>query len=72
MRLENNPTEQKGEFVVIVEGALQEKAHNVEIDSESLRILNILEALPTKQAATLASKITGISKRTLYQRALEL
>jgi len=70
-RLEKYPVEQKGEFVVIVEGVPAKKAHRYQVDPESLRILNILlETLPTKQAAALAAKITGIKKRTLYQQAL--
>lgn len=67
---ENNPEQIRGEFVVIVHGA-QEKQNTLE-DQEALRILNILlEELPTKQAASLAAKITGVAKNTLYTLALE-
>lgn len=62
--------QQKGEFVVLVAGAVRDAEA---IDPETQRILEILlEEMPTKQAATLAAKITGIKKNRLYQKALEL
>ncbi len=62
--------QQKGEFVVLVAGAVRDAEA---IDPETQRILEILlEAMPTKKAATLAAKITGIKKNRLYQKALEL
>ncbi|WP_435684322.1 16S rRNA (cytidine(1402)-2'-O)-methyltransferase, partial [Sedimenticola selenatireducens] len=60
--------QQKGEFVVLVAGAVRDAEA---IDPETQRILEILlEEMPTKQAATLAAKITGIKKNRLYQKAL--
>ena len=42
-----------------------------ELDDESARILDILlEELSVKQASTLAARITGKSKRVLYDAAL--
>lgn len=65
-----DPNQQKGEFVVLVTGAVQETQT---MDPEAQRVLEILaEELPTKQAAALAAKITGIKKNLLYQQALEL
>jgi len=62
--------QQKGEFVVLVAGAVRDAEA---IDPEAQRILEILlEEMPTKKAATLAAKITGIKKNRLYQKALEL
>jgi len=62
--------QQKGEFVVLVAGAVRDAEA---IDPETQRILEILlEEMPTKKAATLAAKITGIKKNRLYQKALEL
>ncbi len=60
--------QQKGEFVVLVAGF-----EKVQDNAESERVLTILlEQLPLKQAAALASKITGENKNQLYQLALRL
>lgn len=65
-----DPNQQKGEFVILVAGAVQDTQT---LDPEALRILAILaETLPTKKAAALAAKITGVKKNLLYQQALEL
>jgi 16S rRNA (cytidine1402-2'-O)-methyltransferase len=61
---------EKGEFVVLLEGASQ--VSDAE-DAEAERILAILLAeCPLKQAAALTAQITGRKKNALYQRALEL
>jgi 16S rRNA (cytidine1402-2'-O)-methyltransferase len=61
---------EKGEFVVLLEGAT-EPADAEEVEAE--RILNILLLeCSVKQAASLAAAITGRKKNALYQRALEL
>jgi 16S rRNA (cytidine1402-2'-O)-methyltransferase len=61
---------EKGEFVLIVEGA---SADAVAQFVEGERVLAILLAeLPVKQAAALAARITGVRKNELYARALEL
>lgn len=61
---------ERGEFVVLVEGAVQESAA---ADVEADRILQILLAeCPVKQAAALAAQITGLKKNALYERALQL
>lgn len=62
--------QQRGECVLVVEGASQrdEEALNPEVE----RVLDILlEELPVKQAAALAARITGEKKNRLYQLALE-
>jgi 16S rRNA (cytidine1402-2'-O)-methyltransferase len=60
---------QKGEFVLLVEGAPQTD----EESAEATRILRILlEACPVSQAAALTAKITGQKKNALYQQALEM
>ena len=61
---------QKGEFVILLEGApdsLDAEAHEAE---RVLRIL--LQECPVKQAAALAAQITGSKKNALYERALQL
>jgi 16S rRNA (cytidine1402-2'-O)-methyltransferase len=60
---------QKGEFVILVEGA----APASDDDAEADRVLAILLAeCPVKQAASLAAQITGKKKNALYERALQL
>lgn len=61
---------QKGEFVILLEGAT-EAGNQDEIEAE--RILKILlQECSVKQAATLAAQITGQKKNALYDRALRL
>ena len=70
-RVISDENQQKGEFVVIVEGAaqLEESEDFLEVD----RILRILMAdLPLKQASSLVAEITGVKKNIVYQRGLAL
>jgi 16S rRNA (cytidine1402-2'-O)-methyltransferase len=68
--VEADPNQRKGEFVLLI-GAKAVDPDAISADAE--RVLGLLVAeLPTKQAAALAAKITGIKKNRLYQRALEL
>ncbi len=61
---------EKGEYVVLVEGAV---AGSDAEEVEAERILNILLAeCSVKQAASLAAQITGRKKNALYDRALEI
>lgn len=61
---------ERGEFVVLLEGAAEVQDAGV---AEGERVLKILLAeLPVKQAAALAAQITGQKKNALYDRALEL
>jgi 16S rRNA (cytidine1402-2'-O)-methyltransferase len=65
-----DPNRQKGEFVILVEGASEAADEN---DAEAERVLAILLAeCPVKQAATLAAQITGQKKNALYERALRM
>jgi len=60
----------KGEYVVLLEGALE---HQDADRAEADRVLAILlQSCPVKQAATLAAQITGQKKNALYERALQL
>jgi len=60
--------QQKGEFVVILQGA---PARASEIDETVEQVLTVLLAeLPLKQAASLAAKITGLPKNRLYEAGL--
>ena len=60
---------EKGEYVILVEGAAEKDEQMAEAD----RVLTILLAeCPVSQAAALAAQITGLKKNALYERALRL
>ncbi|VAW68172.1 16S rRNA (cytidine(1402)-2'-O)-methyltransferase [hydrothermal vent metagenome] len=62
--------QQKGEFVLILEGAeIQLSPQSAELEN-LLKIL--LDELPVKQASQIAAKITGSKKNSVYKLALEL
>jgi 16S rRNA (cytidine1402-2'-O)-methyltransferase len=64
-----DPNRQRGEFVLVVEGASTEAAGEQDHDA-LLRIL--LEELTVSSAAKVAAAITGASRNALYARALAL
>jgi 16S rRNA (cytidine1402-2'-O)-methyltransferase len=67
--LQSDSNQQRGEFVVLVSGALPQSGLSV----ETLNTLSLLlEELPLKQAVQLAAKISGANRNELYQRALAL
>lgn len=67
--LQADANRQRGEFVLLVEGAPEDAD-----DGAGERVLRLLlaEGLPVKQCAKLAAEITGASKNELYQKALAL
>jgi 16S rRNA (cytidine1402-2'-O)-methyltransferase len=70
-RLEQEPEQRKGEFVVLLHGA--EAPVDGGIDAETQKVLTVLmEELPLKQAAALAARISGARKNDLYRLALRL
>ncbi|WP_237247400.1 16S rRNA (cytidine(1402)-2'-O)-methyltransferase [Sideroxyarcus emersonii] len=67
--LNSDSNNQRGEFVLLVAGAVAREG----LDAEAERTLVLLlEELPLKQAVQLAVKVTGANKNELYQRALAL
>ena len=68
--LEADPHRQRGEFVLVVQGAPQA----VEADTpETRRLLAVLLAeLPPSRAVVVAAKLTGLRKKPLYELALAL
>jgi len=68
--LEGDHNQQKGEFVIVLEGVQEEK------DTQAIgleQVLSVLlEDLPVKQASQLAAKITGIKKNQVYKLALDM
>ncbi len=68
--LQNDSNQSRGEMVLILHPAPAEKGGDV--PPEAQQVMRVLAAeLPTKQAAELAAKITGQSKKALYDLALE-
>ncbi len=68
--MRQDANQQKGEFVVLVQGAPAQSDDAASL--EAMRVLDVLlEELPIKQAAALAAKLTGQKKNFLYQMALE-
>lgn len=67
--LQTDSNRQRGEFVVLVSGAMPQPG----LPLETLNTLTVLlEELPLKQAVQLATKISGANRNELYQHALEL
>ncbi len=68
-RVVSDTNQQKGEFVLLVEGT---SAESEDAGQNVLSTLDILlRELPLKQAVALAAEITGHKKNYLYQLALE-
>ncbi|MCL4162076.1 UNVERIFIED_CONTAM: hypothetical protein GTU68_050530, partial [Idotea baltica] len=69
--IEDDPNQQRGEFVLLVEAAPPKEESAVSEDAEQkLKIL--LAELPLKQAVKLATEMTDAKKNDLYQLALTL
>ena len=69
--LTHDANQQRGEFVLLVEAAPPQEA--LEVDQAAERVLRLLlDAVPLKQAAKLASEITGAKKNALYELALTI
>ena len=68
----NDPNMQKGEFVVMVEGAKIDRSDQ-ELTEDQRQILKILlEDCSLKTASAIAAKIPGVRKKIFYQVALTL
>ena len=63
---------QKGEFVLMISGHIEEIESDVVNCSTEALLQILLDELPVKQAAGLASKITGRKKNELYKQAMIL
>ncbi|MGD8925889.1 MAG: 16S rRNA (cytidine(1402)-2'-O)-methyltransferase [Thioalkalispiraceae bacterium] len=67
-----NPEQQKGESVLILEGASDSKeTDRAEIEVDTL-LRQLLEKMSLKDTAHIAANITGLKKNALYERALEI
>jgi 16S rRNA (cytidine1402-2'-O)-methyltransferase len=68
-RVAGDPEQQKGEFVVLVHGKPDQTE---ELSAGAIAVVRILaEELPPRQAAALASRITGHRKNDLYKFLLQ-
>lgn len=68
--IKSDANQQKGEFVVVIEGAAEEVNDQL---AESKRLLKfLLKELSVKQSVSLVTQITGGSKKQIYQLALEI
>ncbi len=66
--LVEDPNRQRGEFVLILSGAPQDCNQD---EMEHKRVLSLLlEELPVSRAASLAARLTGAKKNSLYDLAL--
>lgn len=63
--------EQRGEYVVVIEGSSVEVEQSEGIDLNELLTI-LLAELPLKQAVSIAMKITKLSKNHIYQTALTI
>ena len=68
--VERDDNQQRGEFVVLVAGAVRNPGPLDDDIDHILRIL--LDQLPLRQAAGIAASISGQNKNRVYQRALAL
>jgi 16S rRNA (cytidine1402-2'-O)-methyltransferase len=66
----SDANQQRGEMVLLLQG----NTAQADADSEQVieTLTTLLQELPLKQAAGLASKLTGIKKNRLYQMALSI
>ena len=71
--IEENPEQQKGESVLIIEGnrSMKEDMQTAEVNIDRL-LMVLLDNMSLKDASNKASELTGQSKNTMYKRALEL
>jgi 16S rRNA (cytidine1402-2'-O)-methyltransferase len=70
--VERDDNMRKGEFVVIVDGAIIDKNEQV-ITQEQRKVLSVLlRECSIKTAVAMAVEITGVRKKLLYQAALDM
>ncbi|WP_262964175.1 16S rRNA (cytidine(1402)-2'-O)-methyltransferase [Methylobacter psychrophilus] len=70
--VEQNDNMRKGEFVVIVDGAVVDKKEQVVSPDQEKLLQVLLRECSIKTAVAMAVEITGVRKKLLYQAALEI
>ena len=68
--LAEDSNQQKGEFVLVLQGTSEVLSPQSAALAQTLKIL--LAELPVKQASQIAAKITGMKKNAVYKIALEM
>jgi len=70
--IDNHREQQKGEFVIVLQGAESRAALSEDQATLKSVLENLLSELSVKQAVSLACKITGLNKKMVYALALEI
>lgn len=71
--IEKNKEQQKGEFVIVLQGLPEQDESSVESQKNLMTLLkHLLSELSVKQAVSLACKMTGDSHRDVYALALKI
>ena len=70
--VKTNANMRKGEFVVLVEGAVIEKKSDVLTEEQERILLVLLKECTIKTAVAMTGEITGARKKSVYQAALDL
>lgn len=70
-QLQQDSNMQRGELVVMVQGAEIKEDDAASIEEDQLLAI-LVDELPVKQAANLAARITGKAKNALYRKAMAL
>ena len=68
--VKSDANQQRGEFVLLLDGAVDVPEESV-VDQDKMLALLIAE-LPIKKASKIVAEVTGANKKALYQRALEM
>jgi 16S rRNA (cytidine1402-2'-O)-methyltransferase len=71
-RVKTEANMRKGEFVVLVEGAVVEKKPNVLTEEQERILLVLLKECSIKTAVSMMVEMTGARKKIVYQAALDL
>ncbi len=71
-QVKNDRNMQKGEFVVLVEGAVIKKRQDTLTEEQERVLAILLQQCSIKTAVAMAVEITGARKKVLYQTALAL
>jgi 16S rRNA (cytidine1402-2'-O)-methyltransferase len=70
--VENDGNMRKGEFVVIVDGAVVDKKEQIITPEQQKLLAVLLRECSIKTAVAMAVEITGVRKKLLYQAALDM
>lgn len=69
--LQADANQQKGEFVLVLAGAVEKDADQLDRDRALDMVTLLREELPLKKAVAFASQLTGVRKNALYEAALQ-